>query len=36
MVVVEGSLWLATSAGEVIVLPRLITGLFVRRAQSAD
>jgi outer membrane protein assembly factor BamB len=36
MVVVEGSLWLATSAGEVIVLPRLITDLFVRRARSAD
>jgi outer membrane protein assembly factor BamB len=35
MVVAGGSLWFATSAGELIVLPRAVTGLFLRRARAA-
>ena len=31
----EGSLWFATGAGEVIVVPRLLTRLFLARARWA-
>jgi outer membrane protein assembly factor BamB len=34
MTTVDGALWLATTAGEVIVVPRLLTRLFLARARA--